>query len=153
MPRLIRAIKALASRKAATRDFERVLATPSFKTACQEDEGRMIFFLFVCLAVSLVVIAVADEIEWRANGLIDTVDVVTDNCTVEKDGGLDKKHPESSTPSTTSNNEQPTLQELDDLVNDIVKKSPRRPQKEVSETTRQFDDIIKYDNFLKFLKS
>jgi len=155
MPKLIRAIKALISRKAATRDFEPVLATSSFKTTCQQDEGRMIFFLFVCLAVSLVVIAMADEIERRSIRVLrHTIDVASENWAMENDGGLVKQQLETSTfPSTTYNNDQPTLQELDVLVNDIVNSSPKISQQDVSETTRQFDDIIKYDNFLKLLKS
>ncbi|KAL7427361.1 hypothetical protein ACHAXM_000814 [Skeletonema potamos] len=97
----------------------------------------------------------ADEIERRSIRVLrHTIDVASENWAMENDGGLVKQQLETSTsPSTTYNNDQPTLQELDVLVNDIVNSSPKISQKDVSETTRQFDDIIKYDNFLKLLKS
>uniref|UniRef100_A0A7S2P610 Uncharacterized protein n=1 Tax=Skeletonema marinoi TaxID=267567 RepID=A0A7S2P610_9STRA len=179
MPRLkltaskvFRAVRALARRKVATRDVEpeEVLAKPSY-------EGRMILFLSICLVVSIIVVAIADKIERRlaARGdELDSVDDVSEKRAMESNGGGCSKHPSpppmsstrdshakshrdiTSSPAATSNgnDEESTFQELDDLVNDIVNSSAKmQKEKEVNETTRQFDEIIKYDNFLKLIKS
>ena len=52
MPKLFRAVRAVASRNTAVRDVEPV-------SAIHVDEGRMILSLSICLVVSVIVVAIA----------------------------------------------------------------------------------------------
>jgi len=141
------ASRALASRKeAAGRDDETVLSTPFY-------ESRMMVSLsIICLVVSIIVVAIADEIERRsaASGPvgIDSADNASEKRAIENNPYRNTNSPAAN--SKHHNDEQSTLQELDDLVNDIVNSSARRQREK---NPRQLDDNVKYDNFLKLIKS
>ncbi len=146
------ASRALASRKgAAGRGDETVLSTPFY-------ESRMIVsFSIICLVVSIIVVAIADEIERRsaASGPdgIDSADNASEKRAIENNPIADshaKSYRNTNSPAANSkhhNDEQSTLQELDDLVKDIVNSSARMQK------YCQLDDNVKYDNFLKLIKS
>lgn len=148
MLKLVRATKAFASRTAAIRNFE---PDPHDD---EGREGRMVLALSICLVISLLIVAIADEIERRSfvcERKGDSVDTVLEKIAVEEN-----RSPQQNTippVATPTNNAEQSLQELDELVNDIVNSSARASQKEVSESTRQFDEMMKYDKFLKLLKS
>ncbi len=159
MAKLVRVGRALASRVLASRkgsagkgDDETVLPTPS------HEECRMIVSLsIICLIVSIIVVAIADEIERRSlvnvDGIDNSAENVTENRAVEKNPIGETRaisHRNSNSPSANSNHhndEQSTLQELDELVNDIVNSSARMQKEVVREKS------VEYDNFLKLINS
>ena len=158
MQKLVRAIGALVNRNAAVRgDVEPVSATPS-------DEGRMIFSLSICLVVSIIVVAIADEIERRSAACGDGMGSVDAGASPTPMSSIGDSHAAkshrsmiSSADASNNNGEQPpqtimTNNQLDDLVDDIVKTSTKMKE-EASKSTRQFDEIMKYDQFLKLIKS
>ncbi|KAL7498867.1 hypothetical protein ACHAWT_010830 [Skeletonema menzelii] len=153
MPKLFRVVGALINQDAANKEVEPVSATPSY-------EGRMIFSLSICLVVSIILVAIADDIERRSaarGDRMDSLDAGVPPSSMSSIGDVHaaKSHPNVISPvaaSKNSNDEQSTLQELDDLVDDIVKSSTRMKE-ENSKSTRQFDEIMKYDQFLKLIKS
>ena len=150
-PKLFRVVRAIASRNAAVRDVEPV-------SAIHADEGRMILSLSICLVVSIIVVAIADEIERRTAARGDGIDGVDVGAGASsKSSNLHAKSHQNITSSTvvtsnSNNEEQSKLQELDDLVDDIVKSSTMIKE-DASKSTRQFDEMMKYDQFLKLIKS
>ena len=173
LPKLSRAIRVVGSRKTANGDCEPVQVKSFFKIAWQDnnEEGRMILLLLFILFLSIVAIAIADEIDRRhANRLVDNVGARSNKWALKHGGFVQlpfptpmssvrdsQTHPCSPTasPSAETIIAQPKLQDLGPLADDIGKSTPTRTkisQKEESSATRQFDDIIKYDKFLKMLK-
>lgn len=173
-PKLFQAIRAVGSRKAANGDCESIQAQSFFKIAWQDnnEEGRMIAVLLFFLFLSIVVIAIADEIDRRrANRLVGNNEGAGSNKWALKHGGFvrlpfptpmssvrdSNSHPCSPPLSSSAETiiAQPKLKGIGQLADDIGKSTPTRTkisQKEESAATRQFDDIIKYDKFLKMLK-
>jgi len=172
-PKLSQAIRAVGSRKTTNGDCEPVQVKSFLKIAWQDNEGRMILMLLFILLLSLVAIAIADEIDRRrANRLVSNNVGAGSNKWALKHGGFvqlpfptpmssvrdSQTHPCSPTasPSAETIIAQPKLQGLGPLADDIGKSTPSRTQisqKGESSATRQFDEIIKYDKFLKMLKS
>ena len=169
LPKLSRAIRAVGSRKTVG-DCEPVQVKSFFKIAWQDnnEEGRMILMLLFILLLSIVAIAIADEIDRRhANRLVGNNVGAGSNKWALKHGGFvqlpfptpmssvrDSCSPTAS-PSAETIIAQPKLQGLGPLADDIGKSTPSRAQisqKGESSATRQFDEIIKYDKFLKMLK-
>lgn len=157
MSKLVRVCRALASRALASRtgaagkgDDETVLPTPS------HEEGRMIVSI-ICLVISIIVVAIADEIERRSVASGDGIDSSADNATEKS--AMEKNpigethaisHRNTNSPAANSNHhndELSTLQELDDLVNDIVSSSARMQKEVIREKS------VEYANFLKLIKS
>ena len=174
-PKLFQAIRAVGSRKAANGDCEPIEQAQSFfKIAWQDnnEEGRMIAVLLFFFFLSIVVIAIADEIDRRrANRLVGINEGAGSNKWALKHGGFvqlpfptpmssvrdSNSHPCSPPLSSSAETiiAQPKLKGIGQLADDIGKSTPTRTkisQKEESSATRQFDDIIKYDKFLKMLK-
>ena len=168
LTKLSQAIRAVGSRKTADGDCEPVQVKSFFKIAWQDNEGRMIIMLLFLLLLSIVAIAIADEIDRRhANRLVGNNVGAGSNKWALKHGGFvqlpfptpmssvrDSCSPTAS-PSAETIIAQPKLQGLGPLADDIGKSTPSRAQisqKGESSATRQFDEIIKYDKFLKMLK-
>ena len=171
-PKLFQAIRAVGSHKTTNENCEPVQGKSFLKIAWQDNEGRMIVVLLFFLFLSIVVIAIADEIDRRrANRLVGNNEGAGSNKWALKHGGFvqlsfptpmssvrdSNSHPCS--PPLPSSAEtiiaQPKLQGIGSLADGIGKSTPTRTkisQKEESSATRQFDDIIKYDKFLKMLK-
>ena len=163
---------AVGSRKTGNGDCEPIQIKSFFKIAWQDNEGRMIIMLLFIFLLSLVAIAIADEIDRRhANRLVGNKVGAGSNKWALKHGGFvqlpfptpmssvrdSQTHPCSPTasPSAETIIAQPKLQGLGPLADDIGKSTPSRTQisqKGESSATRQFDEIIKYDKFLKMLK-
>ena len=151
MPKLFQAVRAIVSRNAAVRDVEPV-------SVIHADEGRMILSLSICLIVSIIVVAIADEIERRTAARGDGIDGV--GVGVGASSTSSNVHAKSHrnriispvAARNSTNEEQSKLQELDDLVDDIVKSSTMMKE-EASKSTRQFDEMMKYEQFLKLIKS
>ena len=150
MPKLFRAARTLVSRNAAVRDVEPV--------SIHANEGRMILSLSICLVVSIIVVAIADEIERRTAARgdgIDGVDVGAGASSTSSNLHAKSHRNRIISPvaaRNSNNEEQSTLQELDDLFDDIVKSSTMIKE-DASKSTRQFDEMMKYDQFLKLIKS
>lgn len=115
-----------------------------------EEGDGVILFLLVSLLLSLFVVVVADEIERRhvkstavsdkwalENGEFVNLPFPTPNASI-RDSHTQSAMVDFRPPSP--NHDRPTMKELDDLVDDVA-------------ATRQFDEIMKYDKFLKLLKS